>query len=72
MLEVTTKEELAKALFGKDEDIHVANEKLSAGLATRPKKFRLIRYMMLANGYRLILQKRLGTFDARFVKEEHA
>ena len=72
MREVTTKEELAKALFGKDKDLHVANERLSAGLATMPKQFRLIRYMLLANGYRMILQQRMGTFDARFIKEENA
>ena len=71
MREVLTKNELKKALFRNEERIHVASEKLGIGLVTRPHKFRLIRYIMLVNGYRLISRKRLGMLDVQFVKERH-
>ena len=70
MLEVTTKDELKKALSKHTDDIHVANAELSIQLVTRPHKFRFIRKIMYAFGYRLITQSRPGRFDAKFVKTE--
>ena len=72
MLEVTTKDELKKALSKHNDEIHVANDELSTELVTRPQKFRFIRKIMYGFGYRLITQSRLGRFDARFVKIEQS
>ncbi len=72
MQEVNTKDELKKALALHRDDIHIADDKLCIGLATRPHKFRFIRYMMHAFGYRMVVTQRLGCFDATFIKQDDA
>ena len=67
MIEVHTREELKKALVRHEDEIHVADHKLTIGIVTRPWKFRLIPYAK-ALGYRLVALKYLGAFDAKFIK----
>ncbi len=68
MIEVTTKDELRKALIRNQDSIHIVNEKLSLSMITRPKKFRFINYVMNINGYRILKAKVLGHFDVKLVK----
>ena len=68
MIEVTTKEELRTAILNNNDDIHIASEKLAAGIMTRPRKFKSIIYAVYANRYRLIKTKLYGAFDVKLVK----
>lgn len=67
--EVSTKQELAKALLRNVDEIHVNDKKLALGIITRPKKHRMVFYVMQVNGYQLNTTKCLGMFDVRFTKQ---
>ena len=71
MVEVQTRQELQKAIADKADIIHIADEKLSIGLITRPHKYRrLMLYATCLNGYRLTTGRLLGIFDVRFVRQK--
>jgi len=67
--EVSTKQELTRALLRNVDEIHVNDEKLALGIITRPKKHRMVFYVMQVNGYQLNSTKCLGMFDVRFTKQ---
>lgn len=69
MFEVSTKDELKKALLHKEDAIHITNNTLSENMFAKPDKFRFIRYAMFINGYKIIKIKTFGAFDVKFVKQ---
>jgi len=71
MFEVSTKDELKRALIHNEDEIHVVNEKLSQDILERSGKYRFIRYAMLVNGYEIIKIKTFGAFDIKFVKDRN-
>ncbi len=71
MFEVSTKDELKRALLHNEDDVYVVNEKLSKDILERSKKNRFIHYAMLVNGYEIVKVKTFGAFDVKFVKDRN-
>ena len=67
--EVSTKQELTRALLRNVDEIHVNDAKLALGIITRPKKHRMVFYVMQVNGYQLHTTKCLGMFDVSFTRQ---
>ena len=71
MLEVSTNNELKRALLQNKDGIHVKNKKLSPEILERSKTYRFIFYPMQLNGYKIIKVKPFGEFDVKFVKDRN-
>jgi hypothetical protein len=71
MLEVSTNDELKRALLHNEDEIHVINKTLSQEILERSKTYRFIRYAMLVKGYKIIKVKPFGAFDIKFIKDRN-
>lgn len=67
-----TKEDLIRAIMHKDDEIHVCDDRLALRMITLPKKYRLVFYAMIANGYKLRKVEAPGKCDVTLVKEQPA
>lgn len=72
MIEIKTNKELKKAIFCKDDVIHVDDKNLTAGIITRPHKHKRLLTWMKIKGYRMVAAKCFGVFDVRFVKTDRS
>lgn len=68
MIEVHTKEDLKRALYKKEDVVHIDNRNLCLGIIKRPHKFRQILFAYQTQGYRLVKQVCCGSFDVKFVR----
>jgi len=68
MFEVTTRNDLERALLRNEGDIHISDKRLTLDLLTRPQRYRRIFCAMQANRYRLIKIRTFGVLDLLFRK----
>ena len=71
ILEVSTNDELKRALLYNEDEIHVINKKLSQEILERSKTYRFVFYAIQRKGYKIIKVKPFGAFDVKFVKDRN-